>query len=367
LAVWCLLVFVSLAQWIRLVEQTEQGRLYFPAIGSLAVLLALGLVTLFRRHRWLLTGIVVILAVWTAVLPIIVIQPAYAQPEPLAAQTTIPTPLNVQFGDEIQLLGYGLSETAVSPDESLSVTLYWEGLKPMSENYAVALHVVDAAGSVSASLDTIPYRGRYATAVWPPRQPFQDQYNLSLASEAAPGLATIWLTVYPWRQTERALPVTVDSLDVGNSLQLAQIKINPENDLRYTPINPLNATFGQVARLTGYDLSSDASNLTLYWEAVQPDGRDYTVLVHILDKSGELAAQADSPPQNNNYPTSIWVAGEPIRDTHLIDLSQLPPGQYTILVGLYDSQTGQRLPAFTADGHRRPDDRFEIAVIDINR
>lgn len=367
LAIWCLLVFISLAQWIRQVEQTEQGRLVFPALGSMAVLLALGLITLFRRQRWVLTGIVAILAVWTAVMPFIVIQPAYAQPKPLASEAVIPTPLNVQFGDEIQLLGYDFPETAVSPGESFFVTLYWEGLKPMSENYAIALHVVDAAGEVAASLDTIPYQGRYATAVWPPRQPFPDQYDLSLNPQAAPGLAAIWLTVYPWRQTERALPVTVDGLDVGNSLQLAQFKIKPGDNLRYTPSNPLDAAFGQAARLTGYEWSADTANLTLYWEAVEPNGRDYTVLVHILDESGELAAQADSPPQNNKYPTSIWAAGEQIRDLHPLDLSQLSPDQYTILVGLYDRETGQRLPAFTADGRRLPDDRLEITVINVER
>ena len=57
----------------------------------------------------------------------------------------------------------------------------------------------------------------------------------------------------------------------------------------------------------------------------------------------------DSPPLNNDYPTSLWAAGEVIFDPHPLDLSTLTPGEYQVIVGLYNFATGDRLPAKAND------------------
>ncbi len=51
-----------------------------------------------------------------------------------------------------------------------------------------------------------------------------------------------------------------------------------------------------------------------------------------------------------DYPTTLWAPGEIIVDTHPIDPTTLPPGDYYLLAGLYDPATGERLPAFGPDG-----------------
>jgi hypothetical protein len=49
-------------------------------------------------------------------------------------------------------------------------------------------------------------------------------------------------------------------------------------------------------------------------------------------------------PQGNRYPTSMWDPGELVRDSHALSLPlDLEPGQYTLRIGLYEPQTGQRL------------------------
>jgi hypothetical protein len=69
-----------------------------------------------------------------------------------------------------------------------------------------------------------------------------------------------------------------------------------------------------------------------------------------LNAQGELTSQADGPPVANHYPTTIWRPGQIVQDSRLV-----PPGDH-YLIGLYDPATGERLPAFTADGTRLPDD-----------
>ena len=104
--------------------------------------------------------------------------------------------------------------------------------------------------------------------------------------------------------------------------------------------------------------------LDLAWQAVAPDGRDYTVFVHLLDGAGELVAQSDGPPQGGAYPTSIWSAGEQVADTRALALpGDLPPGEYTLFVGLYDPASGARLPAIDVTGTRAPNDAVELARI----
>jgi hypothetical protein len=335
-------------------------------------LLTLGLATLWQNRQWVLRGLIVVLGVWTAVMPLIIIQPAYAQPAPQPQIEPVPNPQQIQFGEHIHLLGYQVRQPAVKEGEQLMVDLFWEASQPITDSYTVALALTDASGQVVASLDTIPYQGRYATAVWAPGHPFQDTYTLPpVRSLPTPGNGNIFLTLYPWRQTEKALPVTVNTIEVGQKLMLSSIKIAPSSDAQFQPTVKTSVDFGPAFRLVGYDMEDNAAPglpfpITLYWNAVKPDGQEYTVFVHMVDASGQLVAQADSPPQANTYPTSIWAGGEQIRDEHVLMLPpDLPDGPYQILIGLYHTDTGVRLPAVQTDGERWTNDAVTLSMIHV--
>jgi hypothetical protein len=71
---------------------------------------------------------------------------------------------------------------------------------------------------------------------------------------------------------------------------------------------------------------------------------DYTVFIHVLDEYGELVAQYDSQPGEDQLPTTDWAAGEVLRDQVAIWLpADLPTGTYRVVMGLYDLETGTRL------------------------
>lgn len=371
-AAWSSIVFVSLLRWMRLVTASNQGRLLFPATSSLALLLALGSATLTRRRNWLGLTIVVFLLVWAVASPFLLIQPAYSQPEPLPDGEDIPNPVAIEFGGEIRLLGYSLPQPSVRAEESLAVELFWQALRPISESYVVALHALDPSGQVVAGLDAIPYGARYPTAVWQPGQPFRDTLSLAIERGAIPGQAMLLLAVYPWERPEQALTAVIDENRVDPVI-LTRFKIAPDEPIEYSPSNRIDVTYGQQIKMMGFDLpetvrAGQPFTATLYWEALTPDGNDYTVFVHLADDSGNLVTQGDSPPQANWYPTSIWTAGEQIRDPHKL----LPPGdtaggRYRVTVGLYDLDTGARLPAINADGGRWLDDGVLVGSVDIVR
>jgi 4-amino-4-deoxy-L-arabinose transferase-like glycosyltransferase len=91
-------------------------------------------------------------------------------------------------------------------------------------------------------------------------------------------------------------------------------------------------------------------NVTLYWQALAPLGKDYTAFVHLLGEhnpvtDGPLWAGHDGQPDGGHYPTTRWQPGEVILDVHPLAIPpDAPPGEYKLEVGLYFLETMERLP-----------------------
>lgn len=120
------------------------------------------------------------------------------------------------------------------------------------------------------------------------------------------------------------------------------------------PDTTVNITFKEnnanAARitLTGYTLtqSDEALDLTLFWQADKAAARPYTVFTQLLNEQNEIIAQQDNWPVNGQWPPTCWSGGETVADSYRLPLPpNLPPGQYRLVVGLYDAATGERLLA----------------------
>lgn len=84
--------------------------------------------------------------------------------------------------------------------------------------------------------------------------------------------------------------------------------------------------------------------VTLYWSTSHTPDKSYTVFVHILGPSGRLVAQHDGPPAEGTAPTTGWVPGQTMADSHRLVLPpDIAPGTYSLLVGLYEPSSGKRL------------------------
>lgn len=102
------------------------------------------------------------------------------------------------------------------------------------------------------------------------------------------------------------------------------------------------------------------SRLTLYWRPDRPTAVDYTVFVHLLGQDGQILAQADGPPLAGHWPTSAWLAGRIVQDSRPLPL---PAGAFgRLAVGLYEPASGERLPAFDANGERLANDAVVLPL-----
>ena len=82
----------------------------------------------------------------------------------------------------------------------------------------------------------------------------------------------------------------------------------------------------------------DTLTVALLWEAMGDPGLPYTVFTQLLDGDGKLVAQHDGPPAGGTSPTNGWLKGDRVADEHRIETPKtLPPGDYTLIVGLYDA------------------------------
>ena len=139
--------------------------------------------------------------------------------------------------------------------------------------------------------------------------------------------------------------------------------------------SPLAYRLGEGVRLVAWDRGWSGPvrpgatlHFTLYWACDVPLGRPLNVFVHLVGEEGQPLAQGDGPPLGGDYPTDLWAAGEVIADPRVVTLpDDLPPGRYTLLVGLYSLQTGERLPAFDGQGARLPADAIPLRVLEVQQ
>lgn len=374
LLLWATMVFALLVKWMQILVASNQGRLLFPAISSISILLFVGLAQLApARYTWLPASVVSAgLFLLAAICPFRFIIPAYDYPPALwsRAMDSVDNPVHINFDGKIELVGYELSPQALKPGESVRPVFYWKALDKMDHSYAFFIHLLGRDGQVVGRLDTVPYGGRFSTLLWKPDEVFRDEYEVPISQEAAPGRGTVIVGFYPWGEPSRRLPAySADGQPIGDHFGLVPIKIAPAKPLSYSPQYSLQVDFAGRIALIGYDLpqetvkAGETLHLTLYFEGQAKMDEDYTVFVHLLDEENQIVAQRDSQPQSGNYPTSIWDIDEVVKDEYEMMLKpDMPPGTYRLEVGLYLLAAGERLPAFVG-GKRLLEDRILLREV----
>lgn len=365
---------VALAFSLTRLVATEgglQGRQLLPALGSMAIVIVWGWLTLTpARARPVvlaaLTAAVLGLAVW---LPYGVVARAYT-PRPLLTEADLPpnlTRLELIYNGEMKLIGAEIKADVVRPGERVPVTAYWQAIKPMTTNYSVFVHLIGRNYQNVGQFNTYPGLGLRPTTSLQPGQIVADTYPVQVnADSAAPTRLLVNLGLFDFNQPGRPgiQPVSAD----GNlaSPTVGRLKLVPRQWPPGAGRPPL-ANFADNIQLINYTLQGCGSTkatctLTLEWYAQAQPSTDYTVFIQFWH-NGEQVAGFDAPPLNNDYPTSLWDAGEVIHDPHTLNPANLPPGEYQILVGLYNLAAGDRLPAYTGAGDTWPDYAVDLGIL----
>ena len=114
--------------------------------------------------------------------------------------------------------------------------------------------------------------------------------------------------------------------------------------------------FGDVTDLTEICLgeeplaAGDTLLVGLRWLPLTAPERRYIVTVQLLDLRNQVVVQLDGEPGGGAVSTRDWKPGELVHDNHGLPLPPgAPPGDYQLIVALYDAETGARLSTPTGD------------------
>jgi hypothetical protein len=349
LAAWIGFAFVELVHWMD-ITQAPHGRLFFPVLPALAPLLVYGLaqwapriVEPFAARTWAVSLFALGLAS-----PFVVLRPAYAFPR-LLYESQVPATahrVDVTYGAQVKLLAYEVSPNHALPGESISLTLYWQGLAQMDADYSVGIHLQNSQRQVIGERNSYPGHGMLPTRLWRVGQIVQDTYWVPVAAEApTSGVVQIQVALYT-REDRQDLPAKDPAGQVITPI-IGRFRIGTNQTHKPQPQHPESYRFGKEIALIGYD---QTDSLTLYWKRLESIAADYTVFVHVLDSDGKIVAQQDRQPAGGDSPTSLWADGEVIPDTYPLRLNSLAPGTYRIEVGLYRPETDARLAVSDESG-----------------
>lgn len=120
-----------------------------------------------------------------------------------------------------------------------------------------------------------------------------------------------------------------------------------ENEIEH----PLNVQVGDVAILRGYMIEgADEFGLTvfLYWQPLRKTDTEHVAFLHVLDANGAYIAGDDHVPLNHNASTTAWIPDSLLRDVFYVKLA---PGDYQMVVGMYESELQMRLSIFDGEGN----------------
>jgi hypothetical protein len=108
---------------------------------------------------------------------------------------------------------------------------------------------------------------------------------------------------------------------------------------------PRPADFGEAIHLRGFEQVSAGQPgqpmvYKLFWQTYSVPQMDYWLFAYLVGADGTRYTQLDIP-----YPTSSWGARRYITTELPIALpADVPPGDYRLIIGMYNPATGERLP-----------------------
>jgi hypothetical protein len=120
----------------------------------------------------------------------------------------IPNGTAIDFGGEMELIGYELDRRALRQGETSTLTLYWRGKRPMTTNYSISTQFVDESGVKAAQKDAWPLDGAVPTSIWAPGDVVEESRELTVLDGTPPGVYDVYVAVYPTADPDALLVVT---------------------------------------------------------------------------------------------------------------------------------------------------------------
>ncbi|MBN1221520.1 MAG: hypothetical protein JXM69_21545 [Anaerolineae bacterium] len=282
-----------------------------------------------------------------------------ASPPPTPDDLTLALPTMHELLPGLTLVGFEtLPGDTVRSGHQVGASLIWlAGDTPIPENLAMSLVVRPAEGNDEWSIsEPVGLAGNYPSTQWQPGELLRGWLSARIPPSWEPGTYKLRLRLTPLNDPHTEVAV----LPIGDF----EVEGWARNFAAPQPQIEIGADFGGQATLVGLDATAnqvapgDTLGVRLYWQPAAEFDQDYTTFVHLIGPDGLLHGQVDQTPGAGAYPTTGWVPGEYIADEYVIPLPpDAPAGDYQLEIGMYNRNTGQRLPVCQANSCDQVDDK----------
>ena len=387
LIAWSLLSFALVIYWVSQATGS-QGRLFFPAIGAVIILLVIGLEVWLRYLPWIvrqLSWVALVLLLFGASLytGATLFPRSYAAPSALAALPASAQPLDITYvaanGDQIKLVGVDVPTGRYYAGDFVPVTLYLTTPQPLPHDYEIFVQLLDENQAEVGNVTTHPGWGRHPTQLWQPGAIYADTYRVQVRQRIdnrSPLLARVY-TGFIDPQDNQLPPLTAYD-GAGHEITpfVGEVVLLPWSPPETGDIElaPTQIRFGEAMGVVGLHqtqqvVAGEALTVTLLWAAEASPGVDYTAFVHVLDGNGAWVAGYDQAPAGMRFPTRVWAAGDQVLSEMVVQLPpDLPPGDYATWLGVYATASAgtARLPLAEADGRAVANDMIELGSFSVS-
>ena len=241
--------------------------------------------------------------------------------------------VGVPIGKALVLRKYDKGSSTVSSGSKSIYAFHWQKLAPFHSGEVTISMEKDGKRAHSQTFE-IGYG--YPPDEWKIGQIVTDRFVLKVPRDLPGGTYHLKAVVYIDGSQAKAL-----------SLGDVHVAAWPRLERPYVWRNGIE--------LVGYSLGSAVPGqqfpVCLCWHPTKAPQGSFVMFVHLLDRSGKLMAQVDSVPGGGSRPTTGWLPGEFICDRYSIALPKsLPPGIYSLEVGMYDQKFEQRVEIVDSSG-----------------
>jgi hypothetical protein len=302
-----------------------------------------------------------LLALVTTIYCLLVVIPEAYTPPPLISEQEIPagtTRARRDLGSGLELLAYDVETFVAEPGDLIWLTLYWRSNDQPDEAdlHRAPEYVIEVFGrddELVGKLQSYHGGGLYPATLWTPGTVVEERVAVRLNHD---------LTAPTQVRLIAGLAGGQDSVEVG-AVKVAPLHWPAGSDAVLAQLNGIQIVDSGLSDLEvrpGEEIAVE-----VLWQVRIPPDQDLTTFVHLGDPTQEPLSQGDSPPLRGYYPTNLWAEDEVIDDLYHLELpDNIPPGRYPVYIGLYDRDSGVRLPVYIGN-QRQSKDAYLVGWVSV--
>lgn len=256
-----------------------------------------------------------------------------------------PQPL-ARFDNGVALLSAELESREFRAGHPLLGSFVWHADSAPTVDYLLQVRLVNSRGETIASSRMPLSAAGFPTSDWQPEDRVAGLLQWSLPADLRSDHYRVEISLVE-EQTGLTIPLR-RWYGTRDWYSLGRVRVEAWPLVTEVP-DDIERRLEQVeiadsVLLLGYDLDQeeDVMKLTLYWQADTSLEKNYHVFVHVGVRDQPPLADTAGVPVDWTRPTVTWREGEVIVDQHVLSLSNVPPGRYELLVGLFAPDTGVR-------------------------